>query len=108
MVTLTAPIRLASKTTAALEAKIVALFARRQYGTDVRAVIHGNRARIRLVRAASPRAPKLVGFVHNADSNPVPLLDAAEELLTSGSNGTASGIVRQVRRSLTSTRASAR
>ena len=76
VVTITAPIRLPGITTVALKDKIATLLERRTPG-DVKAAIHGNRVRIRVVKAASRRAPKLVGFVHNPDVDPLPLLDSA-------------------------------
>ena len=36
---------------------------------------------MRLVRNASERAPRLIGFVHNADSDPLLLLNMTRELL---------------------------
>jgi len=78
--TVTAPIRLAAKTAAALEEKIRALLGRRSPARDVSATIHGNRIRIRLLRHGSDRAPKLVGFVHNPDpAAAVLLLDLTSE-----------------------------
>jgi hypothetical protein len=77
VVTITAPIRLPGKTTAALEGKIRTLLGQKTSGRDVKAIVHGNRVRIRVVRRASRRAPTLVGFVHNPDVDPLPLLDSA-------------------------------
>lgn len=37
--------------------------------------IHGNRVQIRLLRGESERAPKMIGFVHNPDSDPDLLLN---------------------------------
>lgn len=65
--TITAPIRLASKTVAALEARIRALLPRRARQVDSEETIHGNAIRVRVVRTGSTRAPKVVGFVHNPD-----------------------------------------
>src|SRR6266566_5170697 len=41
----------------------------------------GNRVRIRLLRDESERAPKMIGFVHNSDSDPLLLLNMTAELL---------------------------
>ena len=68
VVTISAPIRLASKTTSSLEDLIRTLLARKRAGHDAKATIHGNRVRIRILRNKSGRAPKLIGFVHNSDS----------------------------------------
>ena len=81
LLTITAPIRLASKTAAALEDKIRTLLGRRSPGRDEKDTIHGNRVRIRLLRHESERAPKMIGFVHNSDSDPVLLLNMTCDLL---------------------------
>ena len=81
VLTVTAPIRVAAKTSAALEDRIRTLLARRSRGRDEDAAIHGNRIRIRLLRNLSERAPKFIGFVHNADSDPVLLLNMTREVL---------------------------
>jgi hypothetical protein len=81
LLTITAPIRLPSKTAAALEDKIQALLGRGSPGRDEKDTIHGNRVQIRLLRDESERAPKMIGFVHNSDSDPLLLLDATRELL---------------------------
>jgi len=84
LVTITAPIRVPSKTAAALEDKIESLLRRGSPGRDERLAIHGNRVRIRLLPHASPRAPRLVGFVHNSDSDPLLLLNTAASRLAHG------------------------
>lgn len=81
LVTITAPIRLASKTAAALHDKIQSLLRRGSVRRDETDTIHGNGIRIRIVRHESDRAPKLIGFVHNPDSDPVLLLDLTGEAL---------------------------
>jgi hypothetical protein len=81
LLTITAPIRLPSKTAASLEDKIQTLLGRGSAGRDEKDTIHGNRIRIRLLRDASGRAPKMIGFVHNSDSDPVLLLNMTRELL---------------------------
>jgi len=81
VLTVTAPIRLASKTAASLEDKITALLGRRSPGRDEEGTIHGNRIRIRLLRGTAQRAPKLIGFVHNSDSDPLLLMNMTGELL---------------------------
>jgi hypothetical protein len=90
--TITAPIRLASKTAAALEEKIPARFEQgpaRRIRPDVKAIIHGNRVRIRFFINKSARAPKVIGFVHNPDTDPVPLLNLTGEMLQLASAMTA-------------------
>jgi hypothetical protein len=81
LLTVTAPIRLPSKTAAALEDKIQTLLGRGSPGRDEKDTIHGNRVHIRLLKGESTRAPKLIGFVHNADSDPLLLLNVTRELL---------------------------
>jgi len=81
LVTITAPIRLASKTAAALEDKIRALLARRTERIDEKATIHGNHIRIRLEKSASRAAAKVIGFVHNPDTDPQVLMNMTRALL---------------------------
>ena len=63
LLTITAPIRLPSKTAASLEDKIQTLLGRGSPGRDEKDTIHGNRVQIRLLRDKSERAPKMMGFV---------------------------------------------
>lgn len=81
VVTITAPIRLASKTAAVLEDKIQTLVGRGSEGRDEKDTIHGNRVRIRLLRSELGQAPKMIGFVHNSDTDPLLLLNLSRELL---------------------------
>lgn len=81
LLTVTAPIRLASKTAAALEDKIPTLLGRKSVGRDEKDTIHGSRVQIRLLKHKSERAPKMIGFVHNSDSDPLLLLNMTSELL---------------------------
>jgi hypothetical protein len=82
VLTVTAPIRLPSKTAVSLEEKIASLLKRGPSpGRDAKATVHGNRVHIRLVRHVSARPPKLIGFVHNSDSDPLLLLNMTSELL---------------------------
>ena len=81
LLTVTAPIRLASKTAGALEGKIQNLLRAGSAGRDKKDTIHGNRVRIRLLRNGLERAPKMIGFVHNSDTDPLLLLNMTRELL---------------------------
>lgn len=81
LLTLTAPIRLPSKTAAALEEKIRGLAGRGAAGGDERDTIHGNRVQMRVMRDGSGQAAQLVGFVHNPDSDPALLLNVAGDLV---------------------------
>jgi hypothetical protein len=81
VLTITAPIRLASKTAASLEDKIQTLVRRRSAGRDEKDTIHRNRVQIRILRHQSERGPKVIGFVHNTDSDPLLLLNMTGDLL---------------------------
>jgi hypothetical protein len=81
LLTITAPIRLPSKTAASLEDEIKTVLGRRSPGRDKKVTIHGNRVRIRLLPGESERVPKMIGFVHNSDADPLLLLDLTRELL---------------------------
>lgn len=82
LVTITAPIRLPTKTAAAIEERTRQLLSRSAVKRDALSTVHGNRVRIRVVRHKTPRAPRLMGFVHNPDSNPLPLLKMVTNALT--------------------------
>ena len=81
LVTITAPIRLASKTTASIDEKIRTLLGQRSLGRDEKGPIHGNHVQIRLLLDVSKHAPKLIGFVHNRDTDPVLLLNTTSGML---------------------------
>jgi hypothetical protein len=81
LLTITAPIRLPSKTAASLEDRLRTLLGRGSPGRDAKDTIHGNRVRIRLSRNESGRGPKMIGFVHHSDSDPVLLLNMTSEWL---------------------------
>lgn len=81
LLTVTAPIRMPSKTAAALEDRIQALLRQGPPARDERDTVYGNGVRIRFLRDKSGRAPKLIGFVHNSDSDPLLLFNMTGELL---------------------------
>ena len=81
LVTMTAPIRLPGKTVTALEEKMQALLEGKSPAGDKQDTIHGNRVRIRVLKGQHKDAPKMIGFVHNRDSDPLQLLDMTGELL---------------------------
>lgn len=87
-VTVTAPIRLASKTASALEENIRSLLARGStrldWPRDWEDTLHGNRVRVRFLRDESRLAPKTIGFVHNPDTDAVRLLNMTQEWLKLG------------------------
>jgi hypothetical protein len=75
--TVTAPIRVDSKTAAALEERIRALL-RRSKTADVTTTIFGNRVRIRFINVDAAVGPKVIGFVHNPDTDSRLILDVAQ------------------------------
>jgi hypothetical protein len=77
LVTITAPIRLASKTASAIAGEARALLARKARPGEARIELHGNAVRIRLATAGRATA-KVIGFVHNPDADPGVLLDTTE------------------------------
>jgi hypothetical protein len=79
VLTITAPIRLPGKTTVALEALARSNLKAGQAAAE--AVVHGNRARLQMVEHAVPQAAKVIGFVHNADTDPDLLLGLTRCLL---------------------------
>jgi hypothetical protein len=81
ILTVTAPIRLPSKTAAVLEGRIRDCLARRSARLEVKTTIHGNQIRVRVVKGISRRMPKVIGFVHNPDSDPEILLGLTQSLL---------------------------
>jgi hypothetical protein len=81
LVTVSAPIRLPAKTVEALRVEIRALLSAGRLGEDRRAAVLGNEVRLRLVETAPGRSLRLIGFVHNPDSEPKLLLDLAEQWL---------------------------
>jgi len=81
LVTITAPIRLAAKTAAALEDQIRSHLAHRSAQREVKYRIHGNHVRVRFVEGGSRAAAEVIGFVHNPDSDPNGFLDRTQSLL---------------------------
>lgn len=98
LLTVTAPIRLASKTGAALEENILALLERGSPARDRQETIHGNRVRIRLLRHESAQPPKLIVFVHNPDADSLLLLNMTAELLRLVTGGAATSTTRSATR----------
>jgi len=81
MLTCTAPIRLPAQTVAALESQVRDALAHRSAPIDIRAELCGNQVRARLVKGVGGRMPKVVGFVHNPEPDPGPLLDLTRSML---------------------------
>ncbi len=79
--TVTAPILQPSKTAAALEARIRTLLKGRPARAELTDTIHGNRIRVRVMKDGTGRASRLIGFVHNPDSDPASLFDVTRSLL---------------------------
>jgi hypothetical protein len=81
LLSVSAPIRLPSKTAASLEYEIRALLGRRAPRRDKKDTIHGNRVCIRFLTHESEPPPPLIGFVHSSDSDPNLLFNMTHELL---------------------------
>ena len=76
ILTVTAPIRLAAKTAAAVKNEVLS------GRMDFADTIQGNEVRARLVTGAGSRAaPCVIGFVHNRDSDPDILFEVARSLI---------------------------
>jgi hypothetical protein len=71
--TLTAPIR--------LPAKMAAELARLARGGDFSGTVHGNQVRVHRVTGLSSSAPRVIGFVHNPDSDADVILAMTESRL---------------------------
>jgi len=83
LISITAPIRQPAKTATALREKIEALLAAPVPGRDRKITVDQNEVRMRLVNCSTKRASKLIGFVHNPETNSKRLLEMAEEWLAS-------------------------
>lgn len=91
VVTITAPIRLASRTAATLEEMIGRPVRARFARQPLRKTVHGNRIRIQIMRSSGTSTSALAGFVHNGDSDPGILFDLTRALLRVGAAGRTSG-----------------
>ena len=83
IVTVTAPVRVSSKTAAELVDKTQRRIARHPKRLDVRESINGNQIRVRLATGTGRRTPNVVGFVHNPDVDAVVILDVTQSMLAS-------------------------
>jgi hypothetical protein len=81
ILTVTAPIKSAKKTSAALQEKIRTWLEDASKEMEAKETILGNRIRVRILKNAPRRHSKVIGFVHNADSNPDILLNVTQSLL---------------------------
>lgn len=80
IVTVTAPIRLPGKTADTLEDRILSSLAHRSARLELKDTIHGNQIRVRLVKSFGGTS-RVIGFVHNPDSDPEILLGVTDLLL---------------------------
>ena len=87
LVTITAPIRLPARTAAAIEEKIRKLVATRAAPARLTDTIHGNGIQVHLLKGGTGRTARLIGFVHNPDSDPGILVDVARALLARVGSG---------------------
>jgi hypothetical protein len=85
--TLTAPILVPAKTVRALRQQIGTLLQVSAEGRDLRATLHGNTVRLRLVELAATSDQQLIGFVHNPGVDSTHLMDLAEQWLRAGLPG---------------------
>jgi hypothetical protein len=77
VICVTAPIRLPAKTAAAIGGLV-------RHGLpdcEVRHTIHGNQVRLRRVAGVAPETPRVIGFVHNPESDAGLILALAEARL---------------------------
>jgi hypothetical protein len=81
ILTITAPIRVPAKTAAALEDTVRTYLARQSGEGVAKHTIHGNQIRVRLVKGGSRQTTKVIGFVHNPDSDPDVLFDITLSLI---------------------------
>lgn len=81
MLAVTAPIRLPSKTAAELETKIGECLRRGPVQVEIGETICGNQTRVRFAKGGARPASKVIGFVHNPDTDPRVLFDLAAALL---------------------------
>ena len=81
ILTITAPIRVPAKTAAALEDNVRTYLARQSGEGVAKHTIHGNQIRVRLVKGGSRQTTKVIGFVHNPDSDPDVLFDITLSLI---------------------------
>ncbi len=76
--TVTAPVRLASKTASAISSEIIRM---QETGQDATAqTVHGNQVQIRIIKGRAGQA-KVAGFVHNPETDPKLLLDPSAEII---------------------------
>lgn len=81
VVTVTAPIRVWAKTAVEMVGRTRTLLVSRTAKAELAVEVHSNQIRIHILRGRPALVPKVVGFVHNRDSDPNPLFDLARVLL---------------------------
>jgi hypothetical protein len=79
LLTITAPIRLPSKTAESLEENVRSLIARGSPTRGVSVSLHGNRVRIQSLKSAG--APRVIAFVHNVDADPLEIVRMTRDML---------------------------
>lgn len=84
--TITAPIRQAAKSAAAMENLIRARVRRGPSGRSVGS-IHGNRVQVRVLKGSSAPTARLVGLVHNPDTDPTVFVELTRALLSAAGAG---------------------
>jgi len=81
VVTISAPIRLAAKTAAALSSRVLNRVSGRARAERSLHRIHGNRIEIWILQGGIATTSKLVGFVHNPDVDPRIFIEVTRALL---------------------------
>lgn len=81
VITVTAPIRLGSRTTAALDGMVRKRLSTPNPRLNMRETIFDNQVRARLIRGASKHMSRLIVFVHNPETDPETLLGLTESLI---------------------------
>lgn len=84
LMTITAPIKLATKTAYQLEVQIKDLLDSENYSRDRRITIFQNEVRLRIVKSSSRQPDRFIGLVHNPSADSKRLLDLATRWLIKG------------------------
>jgi hypothetical protein len=81
IVTISAPIRLPAKTVATVEERVRSAAVRSRSRIDADETIHGNAVHVETYTGVAAGAPKVIGFVHNAESDVATLLDVTRSTI---------------------------
>ena len=81
ILTVTAPIRVPGRTAVELEGKVRTFLGPGSKAAEIKDTIHENGIRARVVKHGFARQSKVVGFVHNPESDPGILMDVTGSLI---------------------------